>query len=93
MSYFDGASLAELLATASTIVDRFIIERGKREADLIDNVFVGVDMIKELTHNHMNAIDLVVSPILEKNDFLSTSHNYKILVNNQNYPRGYSEVK
>lgn len=52
-----------------------------------------LDMLTELTALHVKTINEVVSPIIERRDLVETCHRYRVLVNNDDLPRGYGEAR
>lgn len=65
----------------------------ERKNNRWDQIFFMLDEAKELTDLHMAAINEVVAPVLESNDFLTTYRRFTALVNNKDFPDQYQAVK
>lgn len=77
---------------ADLIVD---YRKGLRERsnDRWKQIFFTLDEAEKLTNEHLNAIEQVINPISESNDFITTYQNFKALVNDRHFPRAYGRIK
>ena len=56
-------------------------------------IMIVLDALKDIIAAHVDAIDEVVAPILEREDFPSTYVKFQKLVKNPVFPRSYAESK
>jgi hypothetical protein len=82
-------SINDLLKTAESLVSRYITRINAARERQWEQILAALEMLKELTGVHVKAINQVVEPVLERRDLLETCRRYRILVHNDDLPRGY----
>lgn len=69
----------------------FVADR--RSSRTAGKILAALEMVQELTKNHVAAVNAVVAPALEYGDIVGTHENLRTLVNDHVFPTGYDEVK
>lgn len=56
-------------------------------------ILISLEMLEKLTSEHIKAIGIVTTPVLETGDIVSTHENFQKLVNNPDFPTGYGTAR
>ncbi len=83
----------KVLETIPGIIDFFSKKIEAARENRWEQVLEGLALLAELTAKHIDAINLVVAPIVENNDLVSTFQNYRALVNKVDFPIGYGTAR
>ncbi len=85
--------VANLLTRVGELLGKYLERLQATRERRWDQVTTALDMLTELTALHVKTINEVVSPIIERRDLVETCHRYRVLVNNDDLPRGYGEAR
>jgi hypothetical protein len=83
----------KVLETIPGLIDFFSKKIEAARENRWEQVLEALALLVELTAKHIDAINLVVAPIVKNNDLVSTFQNYQALVNNGDFPMGYGTAR
>jgi hypothetical protein len=88
----DLIGLGQLIDMARQAVSDFEAKRQAIQAQPWKELLNCLDMLQKLTRTHVEAINRVVTPIINEGDILTTCQYYRELVNAPEFPIGYDYV-